>query len=112
MNVSHLEVVGMHLMRKAHGAGKGVVPGALVVDAVALRIGSASISARSGAVTRPTTARAARAESYARASAAALPARRALRAQQECYAGSPAGLVRRAETAARIAIVRAFFKDN
>src|SRR6516165_7263025 len=28
----------MHLMRKAHGVGKGVVPGALVVDGVALRI--------------------------------------------------------------------------
>jgi hypothetical protein len=28
------------------------------------------------------------------------------------YEGGPGGLVRRAETAARIAIVRAFFKDN
>src|SRR5262249_48792325 len=30
----------------------------------------------------------------------------------ECYERGPAGLVRRAETAARIALVRAFFKDN
>src|SRR5229473_1832182 len=28
----------MRLMREAHGVGKGVVPGALVVDGVALRI--------------------------------------------------------------------------
>jgi hypothetical protein len=28
------------------------------------------------------------------------------------YEGGPAGLVQRAENAARIAIVRAFFKDN
>ena len=35
---AQIEVVGMRLVREAHGVGKGVVPGALVVDGVALWI--------------------------------------------------------------------------
>ena len=35
---AQIEVVGMRPVREAHGVGEGVVPGALVVDRVALRI--------------------------------------------------------------------------